>query len=162
MKSNILKAIVTGLVAIPLCFAFAQDEGGEEKGKGKGRPEAGKGGPQGKGGPGGGRPQMGPPTFEEVDADKSGGVTEEELIAAMQKRAGEAAKRMFGFMDKDENGQLSKEEMTVRQRGGFGGKGGKGGPPGGEKGKGGKGGPPQGGGGGEKPKRPPVEDDDAA
>ncbi|MFT5466628.1 MAG: translation initiation factor IF-2 [Verrucomicrobiales bacterium] len=159
MKKRILQAIVTGLVAIPLCLAFAQDEGGAEKGKGKGkgRPEGGPPG-GGKGGPPGGRP-MGPPAFEDVDADSSGGVSEEELVAAMQKRAAEGAKRLFGFLDKDKDGELTGEELGAMAN-----RGGKGGPPGGEKGKGGKGkggkgGPPEGGGGGEKPKRPPVDDE---
>lgn len=101
------------------------------------------------------RPRGEQPKFEDIDADSSGGVSREEWIAHQVKMAKERAERSFGFVDRDESGELSKEEIAAaiqRMRGAGGGKG-PGRPQGGR-----KGGPGKGPSGGEEKKRPALEE----
>lgn len=63
---------------------------------------------QGKmGGPMGG-PGMGRPSFEELDADKDGSVTQEEMMAR--------AKGRFASVDTDGDGKITLEEMQAQAR----------------------------------------------
>lgn len=51
--------------------------------------------------------------FAELDADKNGSVTHEEMRASMQARRETAEKARFDRMDADKNGQLSKAELEA-------------------------------------------------
>lgn len=164
-RPTILHAILAAALALPLTLAFAADGDGDGAKPDKPRGDAPAGdrrpGDRGPGGPGDrgpGRPE--PPKFEDLDADGNGSVTEAEFIAFQVKQAEERAKMMFGRMDQNKDGNLSKEEMPKPRGAGDRG-------PGGPRGDGdGKprgardGDKPQGsrdGDGDTAPKRPPVE-----
>lgn len=166
-KSSIVSIIVIAIIAIPLYFAIGQDGKGKGQDGGKGKGKGGEARPQGGGGKGGGGFQ--PPSFGDIDTDKSGDINKEEWIAHSVKAAKERAERSFGFMAGDD-GKISEEELQrVMQRFGKGGRGGSSGMKGGggdAKGKGGgkgkgKGKGDAGGGddsGATKPKRPAIEE----
>ena len=149
MKSkSVLCAILALAVAAPLSRVFAEEEDKKDPGN---RPKPGgpgaqeRRGPGGPGGPGG----RGGFSIEAIDKDKSGDISEEEFIAFHVERA----KRGFGFMDKNKDGKLTKEELPRpgQQR--------PGGPP---QRRGSEGPGDKDKGDGEKPKRPPVDDSDAS
>ena len=52
--------------------------------------------------------------FAEMDADGSGDINEAEFVAAAQVRAGQAAARMFARLDADGDGVLSQDALAAR------------------------------------------------
>ena len=140
-KNRLFYLFLAGVLALPLCFTFAQEEKGKGKGKGKG---PGKGGPRG---------HFQPPKFGDIDADSSGDISKEEWVAFQVKTAKERAERSFGYIAGDDE-KISEEELQ-KMMDRWKGKGRPKGPKGG-KGKGGPGGDDSG--GEKKPKRPKVEE----
>jgi Ca2+-binding EF-hand superfamily protein len=55
--------------------------------------------------------------FAEADTNKDGKLSVEELTALHAKRAGKGAERMLEHLDDDEDGMLSKAEMSSTKRG---------------------------------------------
>lgn len=53
------------------------------------------------------------PPFEEIDTDKSGDISEKEFAEFQAKRI----KEMFGRMDENKDGKLTKEEMAKMMQG---------------------------------------------
>jgi len=180
-KRPIVAALISTLAVLPLCLVQAQEDGatkpegtpggpsGSAETKKPGGPQAGD--RRGPGGPGGERGDRGPsrpkpPTFEELDIDGSGDVTQDEFVAYQVKQAEERAKQMFGRVDRNNDGKLTKEEMPKPREGGPRGPGmrdGEGGPRGPRDGEGGgprgprDGQKPGGDNRGTEPKRPDVE-----
>lgn len=130
MKITTTLSKLAALLVLPLSLAFVSAEDND-----KPKPERPPGGPGGPGSPGG-RMQM--PPFEEIDTDKSGDISEKEFAEFQAKRV----KEMFGRIDENKDGKLTKEEMAKMMQGR--GRPGQGGP-----GQGGPGGRPEG-----APKKP--------
>ena len=103
-----MKSILTGVVAAVLAVGAGGSvwaQGGAAGGAAGGAPA----GEQPR------RPQMGgmfqDVTFESMDANKDGKVTQDEYVAAMQAAMADGLKRRFEAMDTDKNGSLSKDEL---------------------------------------------------
>ncbi|MFI8993004.1 EF-hand domain-containing protein [Streptomyces sp. NPDC053542] len=65
-----------------------------------------------------GAPASTPPTFQQIDTDGSGTISEPELlVAGKRERVSEAnIRKAFHLVDRDSNGQISKEEFVQASR----------------------------------------------
>ncbi|MFC6067106.1 EF-hand domain-containing protein [Streptomyces ochraceiscleroticus] len=63
-------------------------------------------------------PASTPPTFQQIDTDRSGTVSEPELhVAGKQQGVSESnIRKAFHLVDRDSNGQISKEEFSQASR----------------------------------------------
>ncbi|RYD34635.1 MAG: hypothetical protein EOP87_08840 [Verrucomicrobiaceae bacterium] len=113
MKAISLPMILAGLM-IPATMAGAQPEGGAGR---KGPPRPGM--QEGKGGGGEGRQRHFGRGLKAADADNSGTLSREEFnnIPRIQNLPEEKRGKIFGRLDKDQDGTLSGEELkTMMQR----------------------------------------------
>lgn len=143
------KTLITIAVATTASLSLSLADEDQKKPEAPPRPAGEDGRPPREGRPPGG-PQT--PSLQDADTDKDGSISKQEWTDFMVKMAKERAERSFGFLDRDNNGTISKEELeAVRNRRPGGGRPGEGrGPKGDGKGKGK--------GDGEGPKRPPLEE----
>lgn len=85
-------------------------------GAASGGPGVGAGGPgKGPGGPGGGGGRMKPKTFKEIDTDKDGKISKDEMRAQLPEQFRDRLDQFWGFLDTDGDDFVSKEEHKIAE-----------------------------------------------